>query len=407
VTGEPVRGLAVSALVKTRGWELQVVGWVGRLVRSHALICFVIVLAACAPRGFITVAPDAATVGDVVPVFIGTTREYDPATGTFGFVRSETLTYGRFDISVPPNRDAGEIGFPGRRGPADPATDFLTTARVVTPSAQDFEADLRAVLQGRPAGARETVIYVHGFNNTFAEGLYRLAQLSHDLELPGVAVHYSWPSRAAALGYVYDRDSALFARDGLETLIRSVNRAGSERTILVAHSMGTGVLMETLRQLAIAGDRATLDRIAGVILISPDLDVDVFRAQARTIGQLPQPFLIVGSDRDRYLTLSARITGESERLGNLSDIRRVADLEVTYLDVSAFASGGGHFTVGDNPALIRLLGGVDRLDAALARDQRTRRGLLPSVVLSVRNATEVILSPVTAISDDVERRRQQ
>jgi esterase/lipase superfamily enzyme len=394
-------------MVGMRGQDLRVIGSVAGLVRSQAMICVVIVLAACAPRGFITVSPDAAVTGDVIPVFIGTTREYDPATETFSFVRSETLTYGRFDISVPPNRDAGEIAFPGRRGPPDPTTDFLTTARVVTPDPQSFEADLRATLQRRPAGARETVIYVHGFNNTFAEGLYRLAQLSHDLELPGVAVHYSWPSRAAALGYVYDRDSALFARDGLETLIRSVNAAGSERTILVAHSMGTGVLMETLRQLAIAGDRATLDKIAGVVLISPDLDVDVFRAQARTIGQLPQPFLIVGSDRDRYLTLSARITGESERLGNLSDVRRVADLEVTYLDVSAFATGGGHFTVGDNPALIRLLGGIDRLDAALARDQRTRRGLLPSVVLSVRNATEVILAPVTVISDDVERRRQQ
>lgn len=372
-----------------------------------ALIGAILVLAACSPRGFVTVAPEAAVVGDVVPVFVGTTRSYDAASQTFSFARSENLTYGRFDISVPPNRDAGEIAFPGRRGPPDPTTDFLTTGRMVTPDAQAFEADLRAALRARPACTRETVVYVHGFNNTFAEGLYRLAQLSHDLELPGIAVHYSWPSRAAALGYVYDRDSALFARDGLEALIRSVEAAGSERIVLVAHSMGTGVLMETLRQLAIREDRATLDRIAGVVLISPDLDVDVFRAQARVIGELPQPFLIVGSDRDRYLTLSARITGESERLGNLSDIRRVADLEVTYLDVSAFATGGGHFTVGDNPALIRLLGGIDRLDAALARDQRTRRGLLPSVVLSVRNATEVILAPVTAISDDVERRRQQ
>ncbi len=382
-------------------------GSMARLIRSRALICAVILIAACSPRGIITVDPSAAGVGDVIPVFIGTTRTYEPDSQTFSFVRSETLTYGRYDISVPPNREAGDITFPGRRGAPDPATDFLTTAHLVTPDATDFEADLRATLRARPAGGREAVIYVHGFNNTFAEGLYRLAQLSHDLELPGVPVHYSWPSRAAALGYVYDRDSALFARDGLEDLIRSVNAAGAERIILVAHSMGTGVLMETLRQLAIGGDRATLDRIAGVILISPDLDVDVFRAQARTIGQLPQPFLIVGSDRDRYLTLSARITGESERLGNLSDISRVADLEVTYLDVSAFASGGGHFTVGDNPALLRLLGGLDNLDAALARDQRNRRGLLPSVVLSVRNATEVILSPVTVISNDAARRRQQ
>ncbi len=366
----------------------------------------VIALVACSPRGTVTIAPGAAVVGDVVPVFIGSTRAYDPATQTFSFARSETMTYGRYDISVPPDRDAGDITFPGRYDTPDPATDFLTTARVVMPDAADFEADLRTTLQARAPGTRETVVYVHGFNNTFAEGVYRLAQLSHDLELPGVAVHYSWPSRAAALGYVYDRDSALFARDGLEALIRSLKAAGSEKIILVAHSMGSGLLMETLRQMAIRGDRATLDRIDGIVLISPDIDVDVFRSQARAIGKLPQPFLIVGSDRDRYLNLSARLSGEAERLGNLSDITPLADLEVTYLDVGAFASGGGHFTIGDNPVLIRLLGGIDDLDAALARDQRARRGLLPSVVLSVRNATEVILAPVTAISNDAARRRQ-
>ncbi len=378
-----------------------------RLARNRLLVLLVIAIAACSPRGTITLVPDAVAVGDVVPVFIGTTRGYDAATQTFSFDRSQSLTFGEYDISIPPQREAGDITFPGRRGPPDPTTDFVTTARTIMTDASAFETALRAEFRTRPRGSRETVVYVHGFNNTFAEGVYRIAQLSHDLDLPGVPVHYSWPSRAAALGYVYDRDSALFARDGLEQLIGSLRAAGSERITLVAHSMGSGLLMETLRQLALRGDRATLDKIGGVILISPDIDVDVFRSQALAIGKLPQPFLIFGSDRDRYLTVSARITGEAERLGNLSDISRLSDLEVTYLNVGAFSSGGGHFTVGDNPALLRLIGGIDQLDNALARDQRTRRGLLPGVVLSVRNATEVILAPVTIISNDAERRRQQ
>jgi hypothetical protein len=60
--------------------------------RCRILICAILFLAACAPRGVITVSPDAAAVGDVVPVFIGTTREYDPQTETFSFARSEILT---------------------------------------------------------------------------------------------------------------------------------------------------------------------------------------------------------------------------------------------------------------------------------------------------------------------------
>ena len=72
---------------------------------------------------------------------------------------------------------------------------------------------------------REVLLFVHGYNNNFAEGVYRVAQFSHDLEIPGAVVHYAWPSAAKPLGYVYDRDSALFARDGLERLIDDFDAA--------------------------------------------------------------------------------------------------------------------------------------------------------------------------------------
>ena len=99
-------------------------------------------------------------------------------------------------------------------------------------------------------GDRDAVIYVHGFNNTFSEGLYRIAQLSKDLDMPGVTAHYSWPSAGNPLGYVADRDSSLFARDGLERLMQEVVASGAERIVLVAHSMGSALTMEALRQIA-------------------------------------------------------------------------------------------------------------------------------------------------------------
>jgi esterase/lipase superfamily enzyme len=285
----------------------------------------------------------------------------------------------------------------------DPARDFLTTQASQFADAPGFQAGLSAALRQRARGDRDVIIFVHGFNNTFAEGLYRLAQMAHDLDMPGVPVHYAWPSRGAALGYVADRDSSLFARDGLETLIRQVEGAGAEHVILVAHSMGSSLLMESVRQMAIRGDTHTLSRIGGVVLISPDIDVDVFRAQARMVGALPQPFLIFGSDRDRILGLSARLTGEPERLGNLTDIARLADLDVTYLQSGAFSEGAGHFDLGNSPALIGLIDRIGDVDAALESDRRGRTGLLPGIVLTVRNATEIVLSPVTAISQGVQR----
>jgi esterase/lipase superfamily enzyme len=247
------------------------------------------------------------------------------------------------------------------------------------------------------------VIFVHGYNNNFAEGVYRVAQFSHDLEIPGAVVHYAWPSAAKPLGYVYDRDSALFARDGLERLIDEVSAAGARRILLVAHSMGSGLAMEALRQAAIRDDQAALGGIAGVILISPDVDVDVFRSQVSAIGVLPQPFLIFGSDRDRLLGLSARLTGQRERLGSLSDVSRVADLKVTFMDVGEFASGAGHFTLGDSPALIRLIENIGQIEGAFEADRARRVGLLSGAVLTVQNATQIILHPVAQIASDVNQ----
>ncbi|HEX9857315.1 MAG TPA: alpha/beta fold hydrolase, partial [Paracoccaceae bacterium] len=330
-------------------------------------------------------------------------RGVDPETGRFGRNRSEETAYARYDVSVPPDRKTGKITWPRRGQKPDPRRDFLTTAEVLHPDAPAFRADLARAIRQEPRGARDAVIFVHGFNNTFSEGLYRIAQLSHDLEIPGVAAHYSWPSAGNPLGYVHDRDSALFARDGLEVLLRDVSAAGAERIYLVAHSMGSALTMEALRQIAIRGDATLRAKIAGVILISPDIDVDVFRLQARTIGDLPQPFLIFGSSRDHLLGLSARLNGAQERLGNISDISRVADLKVTFLDVTAYTSGAGHFPLGDSPALIGLMSRVAEIDAAFAADRRGRVGLLPGIVLTVQNATEIVLAPVSVISNELNR----
>lgn len=366
-----------------------------------ARIVFVVILAAvaaCAPRGAITYDPAAAAVGASRTVFVGTTRGPDSESGEdFGIPRSPTTRFARFDISVPPNRDPGDIAWPRPGQVPDPATQFLTTREDIFETGGEFRAELGRALRSTPRAEREAIVFVHGFNNTFAEGLYRVAQLGQDLDLPGISVHYAWPSRANPLGYAYDRDSALFARDGLQELLDEVAAAGAQRIVLVAHSMGSALTMETLRQLAISGDGSVRPRLAGVILISPDIDVDVFRAQAARIGQLPQPFVIFTSKKDRALALSARLTGQSDRLGNLREVEEVADLDVTLLDVSAFSRGLGHFAFGDSPALLRILGRVTDLDQAFAADPTGRTGLLPGAVLTVQNATQIILSPVAAI----------
>lgn len=351
-------------------------------------------LTACSPRGTVTFVPPETVPGPIVPLFVGTTRQLDDD-GSYGPKRSETLHLARYDVAIPPARKLGKVVFPKPRNAPNPQTDFLTTAQVLYPTEARFRTDLSHALA---ANNHEAVIFVHGFNNTFAEGLYRFAQLDHDLELPGVAVQYSWPSAAQPLGYVEDRESVLFARDGLEQLIRDVSDAGARRIILVAHSMGGLLTMEALRQIALRGDKTLMSRIDGVVLISPDIDVDVFRMTAKTIGALPEPFIIFGSPRDAVLRLSGFITGQQGRLGALKDVTRLADLDVTYIDVAAFRDGTGHFAAATSPALISLIGRIGDVDAAFRGDAGARTGLLPGAVITFRSATRIILSPLSQIT---------
>ncbi|MCC5987630.1 MAG: alpha/beta fold hydrolase [Pararhodobacter sp.] len=352
-----------------------------------------VVLSACAARERVDFLQDPAAGAELHTVHVATTRGPDPEQPVPGWSREEALQFGSYVVAVPPERRPGRISRPRGRQQLNPERHFTLTAQREL-NAAGFRSTVAHELSTLPAREREAVIFVHGFNTTFIEGVYRVAQLGSDLALPGVALHYSWPSLGAPLAYAHDRDSVLFARDGLQQMISETSSAGAPRIVLVAHSMGAHLLMETLRQMAIAGDR-NLSRIGGVILIAPDLDIDVFRSQARRIGPLPQPFVIVSSQRDRILQLSARLSGETARLGNLGDPTELAEFELTLIDVSAFSTRAGHFNIGNSPALIQMMTQLGVVDRALTADAAGVLPLLPATILTIQNATQVVLQPMT------------
>lgn len=353
------------------------------------LIACLSLLVACAPRGELGFA-EAPAPGRAI--FVGTTRDFDPVTGDpTGSRRTAALGLARYDVAVPPGHRPGEITYAKPNRAPDPAVDFAVTGRERYAEPAAFRADLSRELAQRGS---EAVVFVHGYNTNFAEGLYRLAQLGADFDLPGVLVHYAWPSRAQVTGYAYDRDSALFARDGFQELLDDLRRAGARRILIVSHSMGGALTMETLRQIALSGDSETLSRISGLVLISPDLDVDVFRAQVARVPRLPEPFIIFTSQKDKALRLSGWISGEPERLGNLREVKEIADIRVTVVDTGAFSVREGHFNVGNSPALIKLIKQSGRVAETLQTDRSGEPGLLPTVVLTVQNATQVVLTPM-------------
>lgn len=357
------------------------------------LFASLILLAACAVREEVDFVQGPAEGTVRQDVLVGTTRGADPTQPVPGWSRSPEVTYGRYVVSIPPDREPGAIPRQRPRSQADPQRHFMLAGTEAL-NAPGFVRALRAELAEQPSAQREAVVFVHGFNTAFIEGVYRTAQLDYDLHIPGVMLHYSWPSLGAPLAYAHDRDSALFARDGLIDMLHQVRAAGPRRIILIGHSMGAHLTMEVLRQLALTRDPA-MAAIGGVILISPDIDVALFRQQVRAIGQLPETFMIVTSQRDRVLTLSASLTGERSRLGNLSSAEDVAGLGVTLVDVSAFGTGAGHFTAGSSPALIGLFAQMNAFNLALGQETSGSVPLLPATILTLQNTTEIILNPLS------------
>ena len=112
-------------------------------------------------------------------------------------------------------------------------------------------------------------------------------------------------------------------------------------------------------------------RITWVALVSPDIDPDVFRAQAKAIGKLPRAFYILAARQDRALSLSSFITGGRGRIGMIESPEQVAGLDVTVLDLSDLAdgSGGDHSVAFRSPEAIQAL--IDMSDGTIPpRDGR-------------------------------------
>ena len=361
-----------------------------------AALTICLVLPGCASRGTITVLPEAAATGSTVEILVATTRGATDTADIASRARSETLRWGAFEISVPPDRSPGTVTFPSGPEP-DPATDFLTVSARQYADERAFLASVNARLARRPRGEREVTVFVHGFNTNFAEGVYRHAQMVHDFRSPGVSVSYAWPSAANVSSYGFDRESALFARDGLERVLEVLARSNAERVVLVGHSMGTVVVMETLRQLAIRGSDRVLDRIHSVVLLAPDLDPELFAAEIRALAPRVLPIYVSVSGNDRALRASGFLRGQAERLGSLTDTSGIAALPgVVVLDVTNIEGSGdplNHFAVATSPAMISFISGLDRVGSTMLRDEDRSVRVFTATVDAVSGINEVSLLP--------------
>ena len=315
-----------------------------------------LVATACAPRGKLQYglpSPDA-TVQNIWVANFRPTEAVDE--GQSLPPRPTGLSFQMNRVSLPRGHKVGQVEWP--KGAPDAATDFVTLSTRNISDARSFASQI-ATSDG--SGTPETLLFVHGYNVTHGEAVYQLAQVAHDFEIASPAVLFSWPSAGVTAGYVYDRDSALIARDQLEEVIIALTRGRGRKVILMGHSMGNLLIMETLRQIEISGSVNIATKVDALFMVSPDIDGELFHTQATRLKALPEPSVILAADQDRALRVSAFLTGRTNRLGSQTDRSAVGDLPISVVDVSAVANGGfDHSVALTSPAAIAIIKNLNR-----------------------------------------------
>ena len=328
-----------------------------------------------------------------VPIFVVSTRR-----GKSG--SADDLAEGAHEslqtVTVPPSHVAGEIERP-RWGSPDPESHFTVSASRAM-DANEFKAEIASHLSGRIGSNRDVLVYVHGFNTSYDEARFRLAQVVTDGRFGGVPVLFTWPASGSLFDYEAAKESASASRDQLAQLLLELGATPDVGRIhILAHSMGTWLTMEALRQDAIAGKPDLDGKLGDVMLAAPDIDVNVFRNQIAKID--PHHVSVLVSVNDKALTLSRHLAGDRPRLGALNPKDPADKAVLDRLGVGVYDLAGdettfiGHGTYATAPDVVQRIGAT--IGARRATDADV------TAVLGERPVTDRVIarplpSPATA-----------
>ena len=299
-----------------------------RCLLATAAVSLTLACGSCADRpsqGVLIPVASTAEGTSRVAVLAATTRQRsttDPGE-MFSGERANDVSYASVVVSIPPDsaRKIGAIQWPATL-PGDPSREFVTvSANYIDQKAFTAAVDDTA----KQPGHSRVLVFVHGFNNRFDDAVYRFAQIVHDAKAPAIPVLFTWPSRGELRlrAYTYDRESTNFSRDALEELLDSLAKQPRVTEVnILAHSMGNWITLEALRGRSIRASRsaynAKSDKLKNVLMVAPDVDVDVFRTELQRMGPIrPRISLFVSRD-DEALRLSRFLWGGVPRLGDVN-----------------------------------------------------------------------------------------
>jgi esterase/lipase superfamily enzyme len=277
----------------------------------------------------------------------------------FSGERSHEIRFGRAFVRVPEAHSAGHLEHPLKikiwrlelyQFARDPKKHFVI--RSVQAMTREEWCDLV-----RKFPSSDAMVFVHGFNTSFEEALYRHAQIVWDLQFKGVNVLFSWPSRGGAENYIYDKDSALGAREAFITVLSLLKQQPNIKSLhVVAHSMGNLVALESLAYHPHATEPLNLSEL---VMAAPDVDRDNFKTLIPRVAKAGAGLTLYASSADWALTLSKKLAGSIPRAGDVPLDGPVLVPGLDSIDVTALGTdffGLNHGTYAQARSVINDMG---------------------------------------------------
>ncbi|MDW4551723.1 alpha/beta hydrolase [Defluviimonas sp. D31] len=367
---------------------------ISRRAKSLVLLAGLVGIIGCAgPKNLVDV--DTTVPVESVPdvsmhkIYIATSRTPSDDPGEFfSGERGEGLRFASVEVSIPRNRQPGTISIPSRP-PADPEKHFVIDDPALFRERAEFRSDLTAYLRGLPADRRDVILYVHGYNTNTTAAILQIAQFVEDTGYKGVPILFTWASSANTLKYVYDMNSALVARDHLVSMFETMNIPAVKGYDVVAHSMGTFLVMEASRQIVLTTGLNPTGKVKNVILAAPDIDIDLFKAQIKLIPENQRNIVVLVSSDDKALRASKRVAGGISRVGQ-TPIEELASLGVIAVDLSAVddTDSLSHAKFKNSPEVVQLIG--NSMKSRQSFNQRPSLGFGKALAVTVEGTVGVV-----------------
>jgi esterase/lipase superfamily enzyme len=291
----------------------------------------------------------------VVKVFYATDRNLSNG-GTpntvFGTERS-SVRFGECDVSIPRDHKMGEIEKPAiwRLEFKEDPDKHVVLRKVQVTSRADFFKNIKGRLN--ESAQKSAMIFVHGYNVSFADAALQTAQLSYDLGFDGAPVFYSWPSKSSYLGYTADEATIELSQIRLRIFLENfLMNTDVQNLYLIAHSMGNRALTRAIASLI--KDKPELkSRFTEIILTAPDIDVDVFKEDiAPALVKVGKPITLYTSSTDEALNASKILHGNISRIGDTSTGIVVIDGIETIDATNVNTSFIGHSYFGESRSVL-------------------------------------------------------